>query len=55
MEFNPADYALGLTRRARGLPFWFSLATHGTDAYTDAVERTLEVARHAAAEIERRG
>jgi glutamate/tyrosine decarboxylase-like PLP-dependent enzyme len=53
-EFNPSDYAVGLTRRARGLPFWFSLATHGTDAYTDAVERTLEVARYAAAEIERR-
>jgi glutamate/tyrosine decarboxylase-like PLP-dependent enzyme len=53
-EFNPADYAVGLTRRARGLPFWFSLATHGTDAYSDAVERTLEVARYAAAEIERR-
>ena len=53
-DFNPSDYAVGLTRRARGLPFWFSLATHGTDAYTDAVERTLEVARYAAAEIERR-
>ena len=26
-----------------GLPFWFSLATHGTDAYTDAVETTLQV------------
>ena len=30
-------------RRARGLPFWFSLATHGTDAYTEAVETTLQV------------
>ncbi len=27
------DYAHHLVRRARGLPFWFSLATHGTDAY----------------------
>jgi len=53
-DFNPSDYAIGLTRRARGLPFWFSLATHGTRAYTDAVERTLEVARYAAAEIRRR-
>jgi L-2,4-diaminobutyrate decarboxylase len=53
-EFNPADYSVGLTRRARGLPFWFSLATHGTDAYTAAVERTLEVTRYAAAEIGRR-
>ena len=53
-EWNPTDYAVGLTRRARGLPFWFSLATHGTRAYTAAVERTLEVARFAAEEIARR-
>ena len=25
-EWNPTDYSVGLTRRARGLPFWFSLA-----------------------------
>ena len=31
----------------RGLPFWFSLAVHGTDAYTEAVERTLAVTRAA--------
>jgi L-2,4-diaminobutyrate decarboxylase len=53
-EINPSDYAVGLTRRARGLPFWFSLAVHGTRAYTEAVERTLEVARFATAEIRRR-
>lgn len=53
-DWNPADYSIGLTRRARGLPFWFSLATHGTRAYTEAIERTLEVARFAAKEIERR-
>ena len=28
-DVNPSDYAIGLTRRARGLPFWFSLAVHG--------------------------
>jgi len=50
-EINPSDYAIGLTRRARGLPFWFSLATHGTRAYTEAVERTLTVARYAADRI----
>jgi L-2,4-diaminobutyrate decarboxylase len=44
-EWNPSDFAIQLTRRARGLPFWFSLAVHGTDAYRDAVERTLDVAR----------
>ena len=28
-EWNPSDYAVHLSRRARGLPFWFSLAAHG--------------------------
>ena len=32
-DWNPSDLAVGLTRRARGLPLWFSLAVHGTDAY----------------------
>ncbi|MGH9170607.1 MAG: pyridoxal phosphate-dependent decarboxylase family protein [Acidimicrobiales bacterium] len=53
-DWSPSDYALHLTRRARGLPFWFSLASYGTKAYSDAVERTLEVARYAAAAIEQR-
>jgi glutamate/tyrosine decarboxylase-like PLP-dependent enzyme len=53
-EWNPSEYAIGLTRRARGLPLWFSLAAHGTAAYTAAIERTLEVARFAEAEIARR-
>jgi glutamate/tyrosine decarboxylase-like PLP-dependent enzyme len=44
-EWNPSDFAIQLTRRARGLPFWFSLATHGTDAYCAAIEQTLTVAR----------
>ncbi len=39
-EWNPADYAYHLTRRARGLPFWFSLAVHGTDAYARRDRRT---------------
>lgn len=51
-EWNPSDYAYHLTRRVRGLPFWFSLAVHGTDAYTTAVEQTLEIARHAARQID---
>ena len=46
--WSPSDYAIHLTRRVRGLPFWFSLAAHGTDAYTDAMEETLTVAREAA-------
>jgi L-2,4-diaminobutyrate decarboxylase len=53
-QWNPSVYAIGLTRRARGLPLWFSLATHGTIAYTAAIERTLEVTRFAESEIARR-
>jgi aromatic-L-amino-acid decarboxylase len=51
--FNPSDYAIHLTRRARGLPLWFSLAVHGTDAYRDAVETVLQTA-WASAEVIRR-
>ncbi len=46
--WSPSDYAIQLTRRTRGLPFWFSLAAHGTDAYTDAMEHTITVAQSAA-------
>jgi glutamate/tyrosine decarboxylase-like PLP-dependent enzyme len=53
-EWNPSDFAIHLTRRARGLPFWFSLATHGTDAYAEAVEHGLRIARHAAEAVRRR-
>lgn len=49
--WNPADYAVHLTRRARGLPFWFSLATYGTDRYAMAVQRCLDTAREIAARI----
>ena len=45
---NPADMAHHLSRRARGLPFWFSVATHGTEAYEEAMEITLQVTREAA-------
>jgi glutamate/tyrosine decarboxylase-like PLP-dependent enzyme len=46
--WNPSDYAHHLSRRARGLPLWFSLATHGTAAYAEAVETTLQTAAAAA-------
>ena len=47
-NWSPSDYAIHLTRRTRGLPFWFSLAAHGTDAYAEAMEQTLAVAQQAA-------
>lgn len=50
-EWNPSDYAIHLTRRARGLPLWFSLAAHGTDRYAEAMEKTMSVAQSAAALI----
>jgi aromatic-L-amino-acid decarboxylase len=52
-EWNPSDYAYHLTRRARGLALWFSLAVHGTDAYRDAVETAVDLARQTAALVER--
>lgn len=51
--FNPTDYQLQLTRRVRGLPLWFSLATHGTNRYKQAVERGLELAQIAGKMIEK--
>jgi glutamate/tyrosine decarboxylase-like PLP-dependent enzyme len=53
-EWNPSDYAVHLSRRARGLPFWFSVASHGTDAYVEAIRTTLEVAHAGADEVRRR-
>ena len=51
-EWNPSDLAYHLTRRARGLPLWFSLAVNGTDAYTRAVETAIDMARWTARLIE---
>ena len=47
-DYNPSDYSVHLTRRARGLPLWASLVANGTDAYVDAVERCLATAAYAA-------
>jgi aromatic-L-amino-acid/L-tryptophan decarboxylase len=47
-EWNPTDYAHHLTRRARGLPLWFSLAVNGIDAYRDAIEVAVSLARQTA-------
>jgi aromatic-L-amino-acid/L-tryptophan decarboxylase len=47
-EWNPTDYAYHLTRRARGLPLWFSLAVYGVQAYRDAIEVAAGLARETA-------
>jgi glutamate/tyrosine decarboxylase-like PLP-dependent enzyme len=41
--FNPMDHAYHLTRRARGLPFWFALVAHGTDAFVEAIRHSLRL------------
>jgi glutamate/tyrosine decarboxylase-like PLP-dependent enzyme len=43
-EFNPSDYAYNLTRRPRGLPLWFSLATYGVAAYRTAIAENIDLA-----------
>jgi glutamate/tyrosine decarboxylase-like PLP-dependent enzyme len=53
-EWNPTDYAYHLTRRARGLPLWFSLSVYGVGAYTEAIETAIGLAREAADEIRTR-
>ena len=53
-EWNPSDYAFNLTRRCRGLPLWFSLATHGVEAYRNAITSSIQLARRIANEIEKR-
>ena len=50
---NPSDYAFHLTRRARGLPMWFSLSVYGIKAYREAVESSLNIAKYAADEIKK--
>jgi glutamate/tyrosine decarboxylase-like PLP-dependent enzyme len=52
--YNPSDYAIQLTRRARGLPLWFSLATFGAQAYREAIEISITLARRIADEISQR-
>jgi aromatic-L-amino-acid/L-tryptophan decarboxylase len=45
---NPSDYGYQLTRRATGLPLWFSLTVHGVDAHRSAVRASIELAALAA-------
>lgn len=50
-DWSPSDYAAHLTRRARGLPFWFSLATYGGAAYREAISSSIALAQRIADEI----
>lgn len=50
-DLNPSDLAFHLTRRARGLALWFSMAVNGLDAYRDAVAAGVHIARYAAERI----
>jgi len=53
-EWTPSKYAYHLSRRVRGVPFWFSLATYGTEAYRNSVESVLALTRETTDEIRRR-
>jgi glutamate/tyrosine decarboxylase-like PLP-dependent enzyme len=53
-DFNPSDHAFNLTRRVRGLPLWFSMATHGVDLYREAVAANIALAHEIANEIANR-
>ena len=53
-EWNPSDFGIHLSRRARGLPFWFSLVTNGTAAYEAAVQAAIDLAQRTEAIIEGR-
>jgi aromatic-L-amino-acid decarboxylase len=44
-DWNPSDFGIHLSRRARGLPFWFSLVTNGTAAYESAVQCAIDLAQ----------
>jgi aromatic-L-amino-acid/L-tryptophan decarboxylase len=50
-DWNPSDFAIHLSRRARGLPFWFSLVTNGVRAYESATQAAIDLARRTADRI----
>jgi glutamate/tyrosine decarboxylase-like PLP-dependent enzyme len=53
-EFNPSDYGFNLTRRVRGLPLWFSMASHGAGLYRQAISANVDLAHKIAKEIDSR-
>jgi len=53
-DWNPSDFAFNLTRRVRGLPLWFSLATYGVAAYRSAIKSNVDLAKKIGVEISTR-
>ncbi|MEY4410193.1 MAG: hypothetical protein RLZ99_666 [Actinomycetota bacterium] len=53
-DFNPSDYGFNLTRRVRGLPLWFSMASHGAELYRRAISANVALAHQIAKEIAER-
>lgn len=53
-DFNPSDHAFNLTRRVRGLPLWFSMATHGVALYREAISANIQLAHDIAERIRER-
>jgi aromatic-L-amino-acid/L-tryptophan decarboxylase len=51
-EVNFSDLGLQLTRASRSLKLWLSLKYFGVDAFRAAIDRSLDVARHAQIRIE---
>lgn len=49
--WNPSDFSHHLSRRARGLPLWFSMAIHGRAAYGRAVDACFAMARWTADQV----
>ncbi len=47
-DWNPSDFAIHLSRRARGLAFWYSLVTNGVAAYEESIQATIDIANTAA-------
>src|ERR1700689_339302 len=51
-EGSPSDFPIHLSRRARGLPFWFSLVPNGTAAYETAIQSAIDLAQRTVSLIE---
>lgn len=47
-QWNPAEYAIHLSRRPRGMALWFSLAVYGANKYAEAIDKILKCAAEVA-------